>query len=226
MLRKALILSTLLFASSVNAATVAQWTFETSVPTTSGTFAPEVGSGSALGSHVSTSVVYSNPVGNGSVESFSSNNWSVGDFYQFSVSTLGFSGVTLSWDQISSATGPRDFSLSYSLNGTSFTNYANYSVIANSTPNAWSSSTPVSTSSYAYDLSSITALNNQSNVFFRLVDVSTVSANGGTVATAGTDRVDNFTVSAVASVPEADTYAMLLAGMGLMGFVLRRRNQS
>src|SRR4051812_39869141 len=51
--------------------TLAQWTFETSVPTTAGPLAPEVGSGSALAFHIGAST-YSNPVGNGSNESFSS----------------------------------------------------------------------------------------------------------------------------------------------------------
>ena len=35
--------------------------------------------------------------------------------------------------------------------------------------------------------------------------------------------LDNVSVSAVSAVPEPDTYTMLLAGLGLMGFMLRRR---
>lgn len=35
---------------------------------------------------------------------------------------------------------------------------------------------------------------------------------------------DNFTISAM-PVPESDTYAMMLAGLGLMGLVSRRRNK-
>jgi hypothetical protein len=30
----------------------------------------------------------------------------------------------------------------------------------------------------------------------------------------------------VAAVPEPETYAMLLAGLGVMGFIARRRNKS
>ncbi len=37
---------------------------------------------------------------------------------------------------------------------------------------------------------------------------------------------DDLTISAVAAVPEAETYAMLLAGLGLMGTIARRRNKS
>jgi hypothetical protein len=52
-------------------------------------------------------------------------------------------------------------------------------------------------------------LNNAPNVYFRLYDDSTTAAGGGTVTTAGTDRVDNFSVTVV---PEASTFA--LAGLG------------
>ncbi len=203
--------------------TLAQWTFESSVPTTAGPFAPEVGSGSALGFHASPSVVYSNPVGNGSAESFSSNFWSIGDYYQFQVSTVGYSGINLSWDQASSNTGPRDFKLSYSLDGSGFTDHDDYMVLANASPNpVWNSSTASSTYNISYDLSSIFALNNQSTVYFRLVDISTFSANGGTVGTAGTNRIDNFTVTAV---PEPETYAMFLAGLGLVGLLARHQTR-
>ncbi|MEW6120412.1 MAG: PEP-CTERM sorting domain-containing protein [Pseudomonadota bacterium] len=217
-----ILLAASLFVSvNASADTLAQWTFETSVPTTAGSFAPEVGSGSALGYHANSSVVYSNPVGNGSGESFSSNFWSVGDYYQFQVSTIGYVDISLSWDQVSSSTGPRDFKLSYSTDGSSFTEFASYSVRNNSTP-AWSSTTPTGLDTYTYDLSTVNAIENQASVYFRLVDASTVSTNGGTVATTGTDRVDNFTVMA-APVPEAETYAMMLAGLGLVGFMARRR---
>ena len=36
----------------------------------------------------------------------------------------------------------------------------------------------------------------------------------------------NWKVSAVSAVPEPETYAMLLAGLGLMGFMVRRRKTS
>jgi hypothetical protein len=63
-------------------------------------------------------------------------------------------------------------------------------------------------------------------------DISSLLASGGTytlrfasVANEGQLQlgIDNVSLL-VTPVPEADTYAMLLAGLGLMGFVLRRRN--
>jgi hypothetical protein len=202
---------------AVPASTLADWTFETSVPATSGPFSPEIGSGSARGFHAGVST-YSSPVGNGSSHSFSSNTWAAGDYYQFLVNASGFANIKLSWDQISSGTGPAHFSLSYSTDGMNFTDtIASYTILANSTPNVWSSATHISASSYNFDFSSISAVNNQATVFFRLKDLDTVSAAGGVVGTGGTDRVDNVLITAVA-IPEPSTCA-LLAGLGCAAFI-------
>jgi hypothetical protein len=212
--------------TTAHADTIALWTFETSVPTTAGPFAAEVGSGQALGSHASTSTAYSNPVGNGSQESFSSTNWAVGDYYQFSVSTLGYIDLSLSWDQTSSGTGPRDFRLAYSTNGTTFTDVNTYAVQANAAPNpVWTSGSASPLYSFAVDLSAINGLENQSLAVFRLIDSSTVAVNGGTVASTGTDRVDIFRVSATASTVPLPAAAWLFGSglLGLAGIGRRRR---
>jgi PEP-CTERM motif len=207
-----------------HADTLAQWTFETSVPTTAGPLAPEVGSGSASGFHAAATT-YSNPTGNGSAESFSSNNWLVGDYYQFVFSTLGFSGLTVSFDQTSSGTGPRDFSLAYSTDGNSFTSLQGYTVLANAAPNpTWSSATYQPIYTLSFDLSALTALDNQASVFIRMVQTSTVSANGGVVASGGTNRVDNF-LAMSSPVPEPGSLALLLAGTAVVGFVARRQRR-
>jgi hypothetical protein len=184
--------------TSASAQTIAQWTFETSIPTTAGPHAAEVGAGSALGFHAGASV-YSNPAGNGSAESFSSTLWAVGDYYQFNLSTVGYSGIGLSFDQTSSSTGPRDFDLTYSTDGVSFSTVGSYMVLQNgAVPNAsWSTSTYQSAYTFGYDLSSIIAIDNASSVYFRLVNSSTATPTGGTVAAGGTHRVDNFTVYVV-----------------------------
>ena len=196
-----------------SAATLATWTFETSAPTTAGPHAAEVGTGTAIGFHAGATA-YSNPVGNGSAESFSSTVWAVGDFYEFSALTAGATDFDITWDQVSSSTGPADFSIQYSTDGISFTPINNYVVLANSSPNQWSSGAPVLTTSYAADIDGLSA----STIYFRMVNTSAISANGGTVAAGGTNRIDNVSIAAV---PEPATLA--LAGMGLIGMVAARR---
>jgi hypothetical protein len=206
--------------------TVADWTFETSAPTTAGPFSPEIGAGSALGFHSGTST-YSAPAGNGSAHSFSSTNWLTNDYYQFTVSTLGDTGLSMSFDQTSSNTGPGNFALEYSTDGTHFTTFGSYTVLANATPNTPWSATSTRNSAYTFnfDLSSITGLDNQAKDYFRLVDTTAVSANGGTVGSGGTDRVDNVSIVAAttAAVPEPGTYLLMSLGLGFVALLSRRR---
>jgi len=182
----------------------AKWTFETSVPTTAGPHAPEQGIGAARGSHAGAST-YSNPVGNGSAESFSSTNWAIGDFYEFQISTEGYQDISISFDQTSSNTGPRDFGISYSTTvGGAFTDTGiTYTVLANASPNpTWSSGSPHAEFSFEFDLSDITALDDQATMFLRLVDLTTISADGGVVSGGGTSRVDNFSIFYYAIPPD------------------------
>ena len=219
-------LSAVIASAALNyasAQTIAQWGFELNTPpdvTDTNLYAglmPDIGSGSGLGLHASSASDWTTPAGNGSANSFSVNTWAVGDRFQFTVATTGYTGIGVSFDQTSSGTGPRDFGLEYSTDGSTFTAFAGYSVLPNAAPNpVWNSSVSSSLYSYNFDLSAITALNNAPNVYFRLVNVSTISANGGTVATGGTSRIDNF---AVYVVPEPTGLAVL---GGLMLFVGRR----
>lgn len=209
------------------AVTLVQWDFEgaTTPPDLadsplSPVVAASLGSGSAMGVHASAATDWSTPVGNGSFNAFSSNNWAVGDHYQFSFSTSGYADVSVSVDQIGSGTGPRDFSLAWSTDGSSFTAVADYSVL--STP-AFSSTTYNPLHTYSFDLSAIDALDDQATVLIRLTNSSTISIGGGTVGTGGTGRVDNFTVMAT-PVPEAGSLPMLLAGLATVGFLARRRS--
>src|SRR5205823_15131909 len=112
---------------------------------------------SFTGLHASSLTVWSNPVGNGSAKSVSSDHWAVGDYYQFSFSTSGYSAISITWDQTGSNTGPRDFKVQYSTNGTTFTNAS----VTNSTyvlsTQAWSSGgSPFATSRRTLDLSTVT----------------------------------------------------------------------
>jgi hypothetical protein len=191
--------------------TIARWTFETSepgvvtLPATPGAsvwltnIMAEIGSGTAAGWHSGFGTpTYSSPTGNGSAHSFSANGWTnnpnaaSGDLFQFAVSTVGYQHIVVSWDQYGSSTGPKHFNLLYSTDGVNFTQFGStYNVLGAPT---WSASTATTLDSYTNDLSSITAINNSTVVYFRLVVVDNGSVGGATVGTTGTSRVDNFTV--------------------------------
>jgi len=212
--------------STTSAAIITQWTFEPGTtgnpPSGSGTditgISPSTGSGTASGHHASASTTWDNPSGNGSVESFSSNNWAVDGYYQFQTSTTGSNGIGLSFSQTSSSTGPRDFKVQYSTDGTLYTDAGvSYVVLQNGgAPNpSWNNTTAAPVYDFNFNLASIAALNNQASLYFRLLDTSTTSASGGTVGTGGTSRLDNVTVKG--GVPEPATVILLvMAGCGLV----------
>jgi hypothetical protein len=212
LLSYAAVLAVLAAAPTAMAGTIAGWTFETSIPLTAGPFAAEVGAGSASGLHTGTST-YSSPAGNGSAHSFSSNTWTtVGDYYQFTTSSLGQSDIGISWDQTRSGTGPSAFEVQYTTDGSTYTAIPALLIPAVTVPAAspaWNSTTadPTGTTSFFRDLSSLSGLSNNGTIGFRLVSTATAAA-------AGTNRVDNFKI--LSDVPEPCTAVLL----GMVGFAL------
>jgi hypothetical protein len=196
------------------------------VPSTAGPYFAELGtyasSSSVKGVHAGAPV-YSSPAGNGSLHSFSSTTWTNGDCWQFKTSTLGFSAITVSYDQVSSSTGPGQGQFQYSTDGVNFVDVGSpYNILANAVPNPfWNSSTSSSIYTYSYDLSSVTALNNQVSVYFRITDASATSASGGIVGTSGTDRIDNVIISVV---PEPQNL-FWLGGFALLAWNFARRRE-
>lgn len=210
-----------LSAGAARADVLAGWTFETSVPVTAGPHAAEAGvfagaASPASGFHLDPGVVYSNPAGNGSVESFSSNFWGVGDYYQFSTSTLGYESITFRFDQTRSSTGPGTFDVEWSTDGVIFASLLNdYAVLNNATPpGAWNATTNFP--EYGVGPLALPAgASDQALVVFRLVNQV---VPGGT---AGTNRVDNVSVEGTL-IPSPGASALLaLAG----ACVARRRRR-
>jgi endonuclease G len=187
--------------SSGGVTSLANWTFETSLPSNFGPYAPEVGTQTATAQvrcvHASSSTSYAANQGNGSAKSFWSNTWAVGDYYEFRISTLGLSGLQLSFDQTSSGGGPRDFKISYSTNGgASFSDLRTYAVpVSAGAAIVWYPSPVNPASSLSFDLSSFGALNNQSSLILRLVCASSTSLSGGSLSGSGSSRVDNVLVT-------------------------------
>jgi len=123
----------------------------------------------------------------------------------FSVSTLGFSGITISWAQRGTATGFTSREISFSSDGG-----ANFIVVDTNTGALSSTFTQLT-----YDMTSVTALDENPNVVFRIV------LDGATGST-GNNRFDNILITA--AVPEPSTSALLLGALGL-AFVLYRRRR-
>ena len=214
-------------ATSASAAVVAGWTITTAFPTGVGNVPTGVTytvgaaneglqtTGSELRSvHSLAAATYTSPAGNGSQYAFSSNNWSTGDFYEARLSTLGYSDISISWDQTRSSTCPATFELVMSTDGgANFTTLlASYTVLQSGgggAPGTWSSTTynPI------YSLNqAAAAADNQANVIFRFRSLATTAA-------AGSSRIDNVMIYS-GPVPAPGAIA-LLGVAGLAG--LRRR---
>jgi hypothetical protein len=214
--------ATLAVAGVSAADVVAGWTFNTAIPssTTGNEYvygAADQGAnatGSSMrGFHLTAATVWSTVAGNGSQYSFSSNNWQQGDYYEARLSTLGYTDVSISFDQTRSSTGPSAFILFMSVDGGSnWTTLLSYTVLQNGlAPNAsWSTG---GTRQSAYTISSAAAAAaNQADVIFRLTCDAAPSSTGGT------NRIDNvFIEGTVIPAPGA------LALLGLAGLAGRRR---
>jgi hypothetical protein len=218
--------------SAASADTIATWNFEVNTPadlsnsSTIGGINADVGNGVASGFHASANTDWTTPAGNGSLNSLSSNEWAIGDYVQFNVSTLGYQSVSISWEQTSSSTGPGEFKLSYRVGSGSFVDIQNYTVLPNSAPpaglGAWNPTNPFSGYGFNVNLSAFTDLDNAASVDFRFVVRTNNDATPpGTIATGGTSRFDNVTITASA-VPEP-TSVGLLALTGFAGLAFRRR---
>ncbi len=247
LLRQLLILAAVLPAISgapLRADTIAAWTFETAASTnhiigaglTSGTtqsgVLADIGTGVADASHASPAT-WSIPAGNGSGHAWSVNTWAAGDYFEFSVSTLGFRNIVLSYDQTSSGTGPRDFLLQYTSDGVNFLPFGStYLVLTNAASSnnqgsglstqPWSpNGSPQPEFNRVFDLSSLTVLNDAPSVSFRLVAADNFNGSGGAISSGGTDRIDNFVVNAT-PVPEPATPLLAVLG-GAAGLCIRGR---
>ena len=212
------------------AATLAGFTFETSLSAANstgttaagGVFGPltaEVGTGSAFGNHANAAAAFSSPSGNGSLHSFSSNAWASGDNYEFRLPSTGFQDIMLSFDQTRSGTGPNEFQLQYSTDGATYTNFGSTYTLAGTSWNTSAAATAAG-NSFAFDLSAISALDNLADIRFRLTS-NGLNSTGGTVASGGTNRVDNFFVTGT-PIPEPATAMTLVTVAGAASLVRRR----
>lgn len=137
---------------------------------------------------------------------------------EFEISTLGFEDIVFSYDSKHSGSASKNEQVQYSVNGGAFVD----STVFTSVDTNFSNLRMV-------DLSGVTATDNIASLRLRVVSTfATPTSYVGTTSTYGTSgtmRFDmvTFAGTAVTAVPEPSTYALLLAGLGAVGFVARRR---
>ena len=213
-----------LLASAASGAVIAGWSMSTAIAAaTTGTNytygAADLGaltSGTSLsGFHTASATTWSSPTGNGGTYSLSSNNWATGDYYQVSMATTGYSDISVSWDQTRSSTGPAAFGLSMSTDGgANFTTLlASYTVFQAGLTGSGTSTWNSTTNQTGFTTTTIIGISaaNQGNILLRFSSLSTTAA-------AGTNRVDNISVTG-AVVPAPGAIALI----GLAGLISRRR---
>jgi len=225
-------------AGNAQAVVVTQWNFNSATPdgnTGTGTILPAIGTGTASLVGGVTATFASGDASGGSSDSATGDDsgWNTTNYTpqgtgnktrgaQFSVSTVGFQNVVVSYDLRHSNTSSRYEQFQYSTDGLNFVDFMSFDGNAG---DAWFNGRSV-------DLSGVAGVNNNANFAFRVVSAFAPSTTAyaasnptSTYGTSGTWRFDMVTVSA-APVPEAETYAMMLAGLGLVGFMAARRRKA
>ena len=233
-MNRPLVIAVTLLATSaaVQSQTLTQWNFNSVPPdafTTTGSVLPSVGSGTAT--LVGTTSTFASGAGSTDPAAADNTGWNTTGYaaqgtgdrtrgVQFNVSTVGSNFIAVSWDQRLSNTAARSAQFQYSLNGTAFTDFG--VVFSGSPGDTWFNNRSL-------DLSSVAGVGNNANFAFRILaafesatSAYTAATTGSTYATTGTWRFDQVTVTAV---PEPGTYAMLSAGLAMIGFMASRRNR-
>ena len=176
--------------------TIALWTIPTAVSGTltgaSFVYGPADQGANAAGSnlrgvHALATSVWSSPAGlaPSAPFAFSSNGWSLNDYYEVTASTLGFPGVTLQWDHYRSSTGPSTFRVDMSIdNGATFVTVLDTYTLA---PASWTGGSKV--------IASIPNAGNKKSVMFRFVDTMVTGTSTGTC------RIDNILIRSDVDVP-------------------------
>ena len=228
--------------ASASADLVVGWTIPNAFPTGAGNVPTgtsySVGAGdqgaAAVGTNLSSvhqlassganATSYTSPAGNGSAYAFSSNVWKAGDYYQASFSGTGYSGLSFTWDQTRSSTGPAAWTLIMSVDGGAnwTTLLASYAPIVNSAAptgaGAWTASTY--NAAYTSTIALGASADNAASIIVRMqATVDSVNSTGVYQA-GGTARIDNVFVNGTA-VPAPGAVALL----GVAGLAARRRRR-
>ncbi|MDZ4821699.1 MAG: PEP-CTERM sorting domain-containing protein [Planctomycetota bacterium] len=246
-------------AQSGSAAVVTQWNFNVNSPGTNNSPVPSTGIGVAsmvgMNSNAHNGDFPTATSGIGSsdpaispdlswrVRGSVSNGWSgttsLLSGAQFTASTAGFSGISVTLDINATDGSPRYAQFMYTTDGTTFTPFGSLFDF-NSTNDNWANG-------LSRDLSSILAVDNNPNFGFKVVSAFSpvaFSDAGGSYAanaafqradadplvgpyngTAGNYRLDMVTISAATVVPEPASLALAAIGAASMGLLVYRRKR-
>ena len=98
----------------------------------------------------------------------------------------GFANIEVSWNMRSSATGPRDFKLQFSTDGSTWIDGNNPDV-------ALPSAVAIGNTNFIKTLPM--EANNQSTLYLRFIQTSDIAANGATVGSGGTHQINNIIIN-------------------------------
>lgn len=218
-----------------HAVIVTQWNFNSVVPdgsTGTGTTIPSTGVGTAALVGGTTASFASGDASGGSSDPASGDDsaWNTTTYAaqgtgdktrgaSFAVSTVGYQDILLSFDLRHSNTSSRFGAVQYTTDGSAWLDLGGFDADAGG--DTW----------YArsFDFSAVDAADNNASFAVRVLSTFApgtpfyaATTSGSNYGTAGTWRFDMVTISA-APIPEPGTYALLLAGLAAVGFMVRRR---
>ncbi|ADU32059.1 immunoglobulin-like domain-containing protein [Evansella cellulosilytica] len=165
--------------------TLVEWDFNQDTPLATGGIEGNLNEEFSIAGASPTGYVLGSQSGS---RALNSNGWNSAEesywFVQFT--TEGYEDIRFSSKHRGSNTGPKDFTVEYSLDGETWTSVpgADFEV-----GNDW-------TTGILNQISVPTEVNDQETVFLRWLNTSDVSINGGTVGGAGTNRVDDVIIEA------------------------------
>ncbi|MDR1198780.1 MAG: Ig-like domain-containing protein, partial [Prevotellaceae bacterium] len=136
--------------------------------------------------------------GTTATRSISTEDWNLDDeSWIISFTTTGYEEIKFYSDIRSSNTGPKNFRIDYSFDGSSWTPTGNTVALSGTAMSQLNGDLPA-------------ACDNQATVYLRWINPDNVSANGGTVAAAGANRIDNIVIAGTLLSGSVDTDAPVL----------------